>query len=107
MFKKGDKKPANSGRKKGTPHKKSLLVREVLENHGINLAEQIIVRLPKLSTLEQVRALTALLPYVYPKLISANMDINATHGFKIIVEDYKSKTLPILELDSNQSKEDS
>ncbi len=69
-FKKGDKKPPNSGRKAGTPHKKSLLVKEVLENHGINLAEQIVVRLPKLSPLEQVRALVQLLPYVYPKLAS-------------------------------------
>jgi hypothetical protein len=67
-FKKGDPKPASSGRKPGVKNKASFLVKEVLESHGINLAEQIVVRLPKLSALEQVRALVQLLPYVYPKL---------------------------------------
>lgn len=86
-FKKGDAKPVNSGRKAGTPHKKSLFVREILENHGINLAEQIVVRLPKLSALEQVRALTALLPYVYPKLSSVE------HSGEILTNPYMDKPL--------------
>jgi hypothetical protein len=87
-FKKGDKKPENSGRKKGTPHKKSLLVREILENHGINLFEQILVRLPKLEPRHQMQALTAMLPYVYPKLNSHELSTSDVQGFKIIVEDY-------------------
>lgn len=31
-FKKGDKKPANSGRKKGTPNKKTMLFKDKLGN---------------------------------------------------------------------------
>lgn len=68
MFKKGEPRHPNAGRKKGTPHKKSALVREILENNGINLVEEILVRLPGLSKDEQVKALTQMLPYVYPKL---------------------------------------
>lgn len=67
-FKKGDKKIPGSGRKAGTPHKKSLLVKEILENHGINLIEQIIVRLSALSKKDQVDALLKLVPYCHPRL---------------------------------------
>lgn len=67
-FKKGDPRPANAGRKPGSPNKKSMLVKEVLESHGINLVDQILVRLPTLDKDKQVAALTQLLPYVYPKL---------------------------------------
>jgi hypothetical protein len=91
-FDKGMKKVPGSGRKKGTPHKKSLLVREILENHGINLVEQILVRLPQLDKNDQVKALTQLLPYVYPKLVSA--EISTPEGFKIIMADYTSPVLP-------------
>jgi hypothetical protein len=69
-FKKGDPRPPGSGRKKGTPHKKSILVKEILDSHGINLIEQIIVRLKDISKVDQVKALMQLLPYVYPKLTS-------------------------------------
>lgn len=68
MFKKGDAKPAGSGRKKGSINKSQFLVREVLDNHGIDLVEQILFRLKTLTKLEQVKALIALLPYAYPKL---------------------------------------
>lgn len=81
-FKKGDPRPEGSGRKKGTPDKKSILVREILESHGINLVEQIIVRLPKLKTEEQVKALIQLIPYCYPKLtaITHSGSIESTEG---------------------------
>lgn len=96
-FKKGDKKPEGSGRKAGTPHKKSLLVKEVLENHGINLAEQIVVRLPKLSTLEQVRALVQLLPYVYPKLTAIQHSGSIDNPYmSMTLEELRSKGKKIL-----------
>lgn len=78
-FKKGMKKIEGSGRKPGTPHKKSMLVREVLENHGINLVEQILVRLPQISRDNQVKALLAMLPYAHPRLnnIEHSGEINA------------------------------
>lgn len=71
-FKKGHVKVG--GRKKGTPSKKSLLVREILENNGINLIEKIIEILPALEPEEKVRALIQLLPYVHPKLTSVEVN---------------------------------
>lgn len=69
-FKKGDPRPVSAGRKKGSTNKDSLLVREILDNHGINLVDQILVRLKELDKDKQVAALQNLLPYVYPKLTS-------------------------------------
>jgi hypothetical protein len=88
MFKPGGSKPPTSGRKKGTPNQKSVLVRETLEAHGINLVEQILVRLPQVSRETQIKALVQMLPYVYPKLIST--EITAPGGFRIVIEDYVS-----------------
>lgn len=96
-FKKGEPRPANAGRKKGTPDKKSLLVREVLENHSINLAEQIVVRLPKLTSLEQVRALIQLLPYVYPKLTSVQHSGSIANPYMTLtLEELRTKGKEIL-----------
>lgn len=101
-FKKGEPRAAGAGRKKGTPDKKSLLVRELLENNGINLIDEILVRLPKLRHQEdQVKALIAMLPYVYPKLTSiehsGDIDLNSapTERIKKMAEDL-SKTKEIL-----------
>lgn len=101
-FKKGEPRPEGAGRKKGTPHKKSLLVKEVLDNHGINLAEQIVVRLPKLSSLEQVRALVALLPYVYPKLtnVMVDADIKVNSWLDKPREELRQKAIEILKADN-------
>lgn len=95
-FKKGEKRPANAGKKKGSVNKSSLLVREVLDNHGINIVEQILVRLPQINKDKQVQALCALLPYVYPKLTSTDVNLT-TQGFRVILEDYTSKTSKKLE----------
>lgn len=89
-FKKGEPRPANAGRKPGSVNKSSLLVREVLDNHGINLAEQIVVRLQKLTSLEQVRALTALLPYVYPKLNAIQISGDLNEKIEITINDYRT-----------------
>jgi hypothetical protein len=58
------------GRKKGTPNKRSLALRQALEAHGCDLAEQIAGLLQD-GAVEQpikVEVLTKLLPYVYPQL---------------------------------------
>lgn len=89
-FKPGMPRPANAGRKKGTPDKKSLLVKEILENNGINLVEKILNELPELSSNDRVKALVQMLPYVYPKLVSAELTTN-DEGFRIVVEDYVGK----------------
>lgn len=89
-FKKGDPKPINSGRKPGVMNKKSVLIRDILESHGINLVEQIIVRLKDISKEDQVKALVSLLPYVYPKLTCTEI-MGSSEGFRIVVEDYSVK----------------
>lgn len=67
-FKVGQKKLPNAGRKKGTPNKRNTLVSEILEAHGINIVDQILVRLKSIPMVDQVKTLTSMLPYVYPKL---------------------------------------
>jgi hypothetical protein len=67
-FKVGDPRPPNAGKKKGSKSKKSLLVKEILDSHGINLIEKINQKIPLLAADEQVKTYIALLPYVYPKL---------------------------------------
>lgn len=102
MFKKGQPKFEGSGRKKGTPHKKSEFVREILEAHDFNLVEQILNRLSLVDQKTQINTLAQLLPYVYPKLISAEIK-SSVDGFRIIVEDYSSSKTS--EYSSNQSNE--
>lgn len=80
-FKKGDPKPPGSGRKLGTPHKKSLLVQDILESHGINLIDQILVRLKELKQDQQVDALIQLLPYCYPKLTALAVSGQITNPY--------------------------
>jgi hypothetical protein len=78
-FKKGDPKPPGSGMVKGGKARSGLLVREILENKGFNLVDEILGRLSELSKEEQVNALIKLMPYVYPKLtnveLSGNVDV--------------------------------
>ena len=78
-FEKGQPRLPNAGRKPGSINKKSLLVKDILETHGVNLIEQILVRLPQLSREVQVETLLKLAPYCYPKLaqieVSGNIDV--------------------------------
>lgn len=54
MFKKGDPKPANSGRKVGVKNKHKLsTVRETLQERGINPIVEILKLLPDLKVSEQ------------------------------------------------------
>ena len=67
-FKKGDPKPANSGRKKGTPNKKNLGVQERLEQKGVNCIDEIL-EIARTTEDEQIRfqCYKELLKYVYPQ----------------------------------------
>lgn len=54
MFKKGDSKPVNSGRKKGSLNKKTLLSSAVvLANRGINPTDKLIELIPSLEPKER------------------------------------------------------
>lgn len=64
----GQPKPANSGRRKGTPNKKTVLrVSDVLAEKGINPTEKILELLPKLKESEQIHVWFELLSYLEPK----------------------------------------
>ena len=67
-FKKGDPKPENSGRKKGTKNKKNLGVQERLEQKGINCIDEIL-EIARTTEDEQIRfqCYKELLKYVYPQ----------------------------------------
>lgn len=41
-FKKGQKRPANAGRKKGTPNKSSTVIRDRLEERGFDIVDATI-----------------------------------------------------------------
>jgi hypothetical protein len=67
-FKKGDAKPENSGRKKGTKNKNNLGVQERLEQKGINCIDEIL-DIARYTEDEQIRfqCYKELLKYVYPQ----------------------------------------
>ena len=67
-FKKGDPKPSNSGRKRGTPNKVRVLrVAEVLAGNKINPVQEIISLLPNLEPRERVKTLLELISYLEVK----------------------------------------
>jgi len=70
-FEKGHTRPANSGRKKGTPNKRKVLrVEEYLAQKNINPVEKIlsIIETGELKKSEEISAWFDLLNYVQPKL---------------------------------------
>ncbi len=66
-FKAGQAKPSGSGRKKGTPNKKSDRLEVFLQESEIHIPEMIFKLLPKLSPEKQMDTLIDLMGYVYPK----------------------------------------
>ena len=77
-FTKGAPRPANAGRKKATPNKRSLLVREILEANSIDLVPQLIARINQLPHNSQIPFLMQLLPYCYPRLTAVEVSGDAT-----------------------------
>lgn len=68
LFKKGQPKPPNSGRKPGSKNKKTLLKAQVfLAERDFHPVEKIIQILPKLSPKDQADVLLELLQYLEPK----------------------------------------
>lgn len=66
-FERGNKKPVASGRKKGTPNKKTLILSESLEALKLDIPARLNELLPKLSYEKQADVLLELLGYIYPK----------------------------------------
>jgi len=63
--KKGTNK--TGGRKKGTPNRKTVELKEFLDSINLCIPERVIELLPKLDEKDQVGVLLKLMEYVYPK----------------------------------------
>lgn len=66
-FQPGQKKPINSGRKRGTPNKKSQILTEALRYHGIDIPQQLSETLPQLTPDKRADVLLSLMQFIYPK----------------------------------------
>ena len=77
-FKKGDKKPENSGRKKGTKNKANLGVAEFLQRRNINCIDELL-KIANETKEENIKlsVYKELLSYIYPKrkAIELNQEI--------------------------------
>lgn len=73
-FKKGDKKPEGSGRKKGTKNKLNLGIQEKLENKGVDCIDEIL-KLAQSTDDESIKAkiYLDLLKYIYPQRKAVEM----------------------------------
>ncbi len=63
----GQSKPKGSGRKKGSPNKRSMILDEELIKFGLNVPQKIAELIPKLPIEKQLDALLDLMNYIYPK----------------------------------------
>lgn len=85
-FQSGQKKPQGSGRKKGTPNRRTQALQEIFEAHDFVIPEKIIEILPRLSIEKQAEILMDLMSYLYPKRKATEAMPNPTEGGKIVVE---------------------
>lgn len=88
---KGDPKPEGSGRKKGTPNRKTEDLMAKCEAKGIDVFEALLEYVTEPSTMElRLSALKELCQYLYPKRkaleVSGSMD-----AIEVIIKDYTSK----------------
>lgn len=94
-FQKGKPRPANAGRKKGTPNK-TTAIREAMSqvfgdgDAGAAILKKLFEGLNTQAPFQQVDALLELLPYFFSKEKSVE-EHKVDGGFKIIIEDYSKK----------------
>jgi len=66
-FQAGQTKPEGSGRKKGTPNNKTLILNEIMENLGLDVPTRLCELLPLLKPSKQADVLLQLMGYLYPR----------------------------------------
>lgn len=91
-FQKGTPKPATSGRKKGTPNKKTLILSESLENLKLDVPARLNELLPLLPYEKQADVLLELMSYLYPKRkpLEGDGSAVATTETKVSVQSIKA-----------------
>ena len=91
-FKKGDPKPQNAGRKAGTPNKATQDLFAICEKHGVNVFESmVILAVQAEEPKEKFQRLETIAKYLYPQRKAVEVSADENSGFKIIVEDYRTK----------------
>ena len=91
-FQPGQKKPRNSGRRKGTPNKSTKDLLTLLHKNGIDLPALISETLPELSPEKRMDAILNLMNFVYPKRKAVEkIESEAEFDNKIQIEFVKPK----------------
>lgn len=75
-FQPGHRKPVGSGRKKGTPNRKTTSLEEALLARGLDLPGQIVATIKELNPEAKARLLIDLMPFLFPKRKSIEQDIH-------------------------------
>ncbi len=66
-FQPGQQKSSKSGRKKGTPNKKTKVLSHLLNEEELSIPGRLLEILPQLTVEKQADVLLGLMPYIYPK----------------------------------------
>jgi hypothetical protein len=95
-FKKGDKKPENSGRKKGVPNKRRTIFEELEEiqtedGQPVSLVKLFFRALETMPPYQQVDSLIDFMKFVFPQQKQLEIGNKDESGFKIVIEDYTKK----------------
>ena len=93
-FQKGQPRPENAGRKKGTPNKRPAIFESLekirtAEGVPIDMVKWFIKDLNDLPAMQRAELTLRFIEYLYPK--QRNVEVSAGEGFKIILEDYSKK----------------
>ena len=92
QFKKGQAKPANSGRKKGTPNKRTAEIAERLK--GVDIVGELL-EIARTTEKEETKVAVykELLKYAYPQLKAVELDLDKSTGINIVVADEEHKRM--------------
>lgn len=91
-FKKGQKRPENAGRKKGTPNKRTAEIAERLK--GVDIVGELL-EIARTTEKEETKVAVykELLKYAYPQLKAVELDIDKSTGINIVVADKKHQKM--------------
>lgn len=91
-FKKGEKRPANAGRKKGSKNKTNLGVAEKLTANNIDCVDKML-KIAKTTKDEQLQfqVYKELLGYIYPKKKAVDIDVGSVNNVPVIINNVPRK----------------
>lgn len=92
-----EKRNKTGGRKKGTPNRITSDAKEVLQKIITKEIKGISKLLEKLDPEDRVEAITKLLPYIIPKQIHQQQEINFSSSDRLSVEDHRKKVDELIE----------